>query len=274
MLEEIWTSFDDINLYANIWHTDYSPKAVLAFVHGHGTHSRRYDDWFSDFLKEGFGVITFDLRGHGRSGGKQGTIHRYTEYLEDVALLMKKAREKFPSLPIVLYGHSMGATIVLSYLGKAENLPEMAVMVSSWLELVQPPGKVKSLAIWLADTLVPQVTIQTGLKSKDFAPPGANEPPKERDPLMHKRISARCFREVQRASEKISAKTLPLTVPMLFMHGANDRVSAASASERLANSLPGRTTYREWEEGPHQLHSWDQNHLVTEFTIDWIKKQL
>ena len=274
MLEEIWTSFDGINLYADIWHTGNPPKAVLAFVHGHGTHSRRYDGWFNDLLKEGIDVISFDLRGHGRSGGKQGTIHHYSEYLEDTTLLMRKTREKFPSVPVVLYGHSMGATIVLSYLEKAEILPDMAVLASTWLDLVQPPGKVKSLAIWLADSIVPQVTINTGLKSGDFAPAVTNETPKERDPLMHKRISARCFREVQRACKKITANSLPSAIPMLFMHGAKDRVSSAAASERLAKSLPGKVLYRGWEDGPHQLHAWDQNHMVTSFTINWIKNQL
>ncbi len=274
MTEQTWSSFDGINLYGVVWRPSVSPKAVLAFVHGHGTHCRRYDEWFGAFVKEGFAVISFDLRGHGRSGGKQGTIHRYREYLEDTSLLMQKARENFPGLPVVLYGHSMGATIVLSYLGGAENLPELAILASAWLELVQPPGKMKSIAIWLAGSLIPQVTIGTGLKAKDFAPPATTEQPKERDPLMHKKMSARCFREVQRASLKIGPDTLPANVPMLFMHGSHDKVSAPAASEKLANSLPGRVTYREWKEGPHQLHAWDQNDRVTRFTIDWINKQL
>lgn len=272
--EQNWIAFDGLNLYATLWNPETSPKAVMAFVHGHGTHGRRYEEWFYLFLKGGFAVITFDLRGHGRSGGKQGTINRYNEYLEDVGLLMKKARENYRELPIVLYGHSMGATIVLSYLQAAENLPEMAVLASAWLDLVQPPGKFKSLAIWLADKLLPQMTIHTGLKSKDFAPPAPNEQPKERDPLMHKRISARCFREVQRATRKISAETLPTSVPMLFMHGTNDRVSAPDASEKLALGIPGKAVYREWEDGPHQLLAWEQSDMVTDFTIEWINKHL
>ncbi len=274
MHEQSWTSFDGLNLYAVLWQPVVPPKAVLAFVHGHGTHCRRYEEWFGAFVKEGFAVISFDLRGHGRSGGKQGTIHRYTDYLEDTALLMAKARENFPDLPLVLYGHSMGATIVLSWLELKNNLPDMAILASTWLELVQPPGRFKRLAIWLADSLIPQVTINTGLKSKDFAPPPANEPPKERDPLMHKKISARCFREVQKAGKKISAKNLPDMLPLLFMHGTDDKVSTPAAAEKLANSLPGRITFREWEEGPHQLHAWDQNDRVTNFTIEWINKQL
>jgi alpha-beta hydrolase superfamily lysophospholipase len=244
-------------------------------VHGHGTHSRRYDDWFSAFLNEGFAVITFDLRGHGRSEGKQGTIHRYIEYLEDTTILVQKAGEIFAGLPVILYGHSMGATIVLSYLGKGINLPDLAVLASAWLDLVQPPGKFKSLAIWLADTIIPQVTINTGLKAKDFAPGTTPaEPPKERDPLMHKRISARCFREVQRACKKISAESLPANLPLLFMHGSDDKVSSPDATERLAGSMTRQATYVEWEGAPHQLHAWEQNERVTRFTIDWINKQL
>lgn len=274
MTEQNWVAFDGLNLYATLWNPETSPKAVLAFVHGHGTHSRRYEEWFFEFKSRGFAVITFDLRGHGRSGGKQGTIHRYNEYLEDVGLLMRKARENYKDLPIILYGHSMGATIVLSYLQLAKNLPEMAVLASAWLELVQPPGKFKSLAIWLADSIIPQMTIATGLKSKDFAPPNPNEPPKVRDPLMHKRISARCFREVQRATQKISADKLPSTIPMLFMHGSDDKVSASDASEKLALSLSGNATYRDWQDGPHQLITWDQADRVTAYTIEWINHRL
>ncbi|MEI6274517.1 MAG: alpha/beta fold hydrolase [Prolixibacteraceae bacterium] len=274
MIEQQWTSIDGLDLYGILDKPALPPRAVLVFVHGHGTHSRRYEEWFSTFVHEGFAVISLDLRGHGHSGGKQGTIHRYTEYLADTSLLMQKARENFPGVPAILYGHSMGATIVMSYLELKNNLPEMAILASAWLELAQPPGKMKSLAIWLADSIFPQVTINTGLKSKDFAPTSPNEPPKERDPLMHKRISARCFREVQRASKKISAGTLPHTIPLLFMHGTHDKVSIPAATERLAKSLPGKVTYREWPEGPHQLHAWDQNDKVTHFTIEWINEQL
>jgi acylglycerol lipase len=274
LIEQTWTSFDGLSLHGVLWHPDVPPKAALAFVHGHGTHCRRYEEWFGSYMKEGFAIITFDLRGHGSSGGKQGTIHRYAEYLEDISLLMQKARENFKGLPVVLYGHSMGATIVLSWLELKNNLPEMAVLASTWLELVKPPTRLKRLMIRLADSLVPQLTINTGLKSKDFAPITLNEPSKERDPLMHKRISARCFREVQRAAEKISAENLPGTIPMLFMHGTHDKVSKPAAPDNLAKSLPGNVTFREWEEGPHQLHAWDQNDKVTDFTIEWINKQL
>lgn len=274
MTEQSWTSSDGTHIYAVVWQPVASPKAVIAFVHGHGTHCRRYDDWLNAFVKDGFAAITFDLRGHGRSGGKQGTIHRYSEYLEDTTLLMRKAGEIFPGIPVILYGHSMGATIVLSYLNWAKVQPDMAILASAWLELVQPPGSFKRLAIWLADSLLPQVTINTGLKSKDFAPPPANDPPKPKDPLMHKRISARCFREVQRAGSKIGTDSLPANIPLLFMHGTHDKVAAPSASERLAKNLPGNATFREWEEGPHTLHSWEQSHKVTSFTLDWINKRL
>lgn len=274
MLEQNWISFDGTQLYAVLWQPVATPKAVIAFVHGHGTHSRRYDEWIQDYLEAGFAFISYDLRGHGRSAGKQGTIVRYNEYLEDAKLLMLKTRSQFENIPVVLYGHSMGATIVLSLLQQKENLPNLAILTSAWLELVQPPGRLKSLGIWLADSLIPHVTIPTGLKAKDFAPAVTNEPPKPKDPLMHKRMSARTFREVERAIARIDPEELPKNFPMLFMHGTHDRVSAPAASKQLANSFPRNFTYREWEGGPHQLHAWDQSKQVTKYTIDWINKHL
>ncbi|MCE1198126.1 MAG: alpha/beta hydrolase [Marinilabiliales bacterium] len=272
--EERWTAFDGLELYAVVHRPEtIEPTAVMAFVHGHGTHARRYDEWFQSFTSNGIAVVTFDLRGHGRSGGKRGTIHRYWEYLEDVALLMEHTKHHFPGIPRILYGHSMGATIVLSYLGMGRDLPDMAISASAWLELVQPPGRFKSLAIWLADSLFPQVTIGTGLKRKDFAPANSQTQTVKKDPLMHKRISARCFREVQRATGQISCHSLPSALPMLFLHGNHDRVSSWIATRNLSDSLGSQATCREWDEGPHQLHAWERNDEVTDYTLEWINKQ-
>lgn len=272
--EQTWQAFDGIRLNGLVMVPENPPRAVLAFIHGHGTHSRRYEEWFNVYLDRGFAVISFDQRGHGLSEGKQGSIVRYHEYLQDAALLMEKTAANFPGLPVVLYGHSMGATILLSYLSQGKNLPGMAILSSAWLELVQPPGIIKSILIRLANAVMPQFTISTGLKSRDFAPAQETVSNQVRDPLMHKRISARCFLEVQKAAAEITASGLPRFVPLLFLHGNSDRVSSHTASRKLAEALPECATYREWEDGPHQLHAWDKNEQVTQYTIDWINDKL
>ena len=52
MKEQNWTSFDGLNLYAVLEYPLVPPKAVLAFVHGHGSHCRRFEEWFGSFVRE------------------------------------------------------------------------------------------------------------------------------------------------------------------------------------------------------------------------------
>ena len=43
LTEQHWTSFDGLDLYGILHQPDTDPMAVIAFIHGHGTHCRRYD---------------------------------------------------------------------------------------------------------------------------------------------------------------------------------------------------------------------------------------
>ncbi len=46
------------------------PRAVMVIVHGICEHSGRYNYTASRFNEWGYSVYRFDLRGHGRSGGR------------------------------------------------------------------------------------------------------------------------------------------------------------------------------------------------------------
>lgn len=77
-----WKSFDGLDLYALQWPSKEQPEAVVAFVHGHGDHCRRYDEWFSKLTNRNIAVLSFDYRGHGRSQGRRGVIRRFDDLTE------------------------------------------------------------------------------------------------------------------------------------------------------------------------------------------------
>ena len=64
-------------------------------------------------LRRHFDVVTFDLRGHGRSSGAQW--YRFASFLGDLEAVMSElGRGSLPSAPVMV-GHSMGADLVLHY---------------------------------------------------------------------------------------------------------------------------------------------------------------
>ena len=67
--EGFFASKDGTRLFWRQETTDAEPKAWLGVVHGYGDHCGRYQKPIEAFVKDGFGVLTFDYRGHGKADG-------------------------------------------------------------------------------------------------------------------------------------------------------------------------------------------------------------
>jgi len=134
-------SDDGMALFAREWKPEGKMNGVICIVHGLGEHSGRYKKFAKTFIVNGYLVIGFDLRGHGRSCGKRGHVDSYDILMNDINCLVNKAFELYPDSPCFLYGHSMGGNLVLNYV--LRRRPEVAGVIASapWLILTSPPTK-------------------------------------------------------------------------------------------------------------------------------------
>lgn len=110
-----------------------NPRAILQLSHGMCEYFRRYDE-FGEFLNaHGFVLIGNDHIAHGASvksekelgimpaGGAEFAV-------EDLYNVSKTARELFPTLPLIIFGHSMGSFLVRDYLTKYGHYVDGAVI--------------------------------------------------------------------------------------------------------------------------------------------------
>ena len=269
--EHIWKSHDGLDLYAVQWSSCERTEAVVAFVHGHGDHCRRYDEWFSLMNSRNISVVAFDFRGHGRSEGKRGSIKKFDDLLTDISLLHQNATSLYPEIPVVLYGHSLGGTIVLSYLLKSTSLPALAIVTSPWLQLNHPPGRFLSVFIKMADVLFSGMTFRTGLHSADFSIVEGYSDKREKDKFVHNRISTRLLLEVQKEVHYIFSHFAEIKTPLLLLQGRDDKIMDGSAARKLNDSLPGQVNYREWKYAGHQLQFSERSNEIMDYIVDWIK---
>ena len=267
-----WKSFDGLDLYAVQWNVVGKPDALIAFVHGHGDHCRRYDDWFSKMGAANISVISFDYRGNGRSQGRRGIIRNFSNLLQDVALLHEKAKIFYPGIPVVLYGHSLGATLVISYLLRFQTRPELAIATSPWLKLKKSPNKWLSLILKLFNSVTPYITVGTGLHSADFSNADGFAEKREKDEFVHNRISIRMFREVEKEAAWIGEHFSEIKTPLLLMQGKDDKVMKYDGARNLKEKAPGQVNYREWKFAGPQLHNSERSNEVMEYLLDWIKE--
>ena len=82
--EGFFASKDGTRLFWRSETTDAEPRAWIGVVHGYGDHCGRYQRPIEAFVKEGFGVLTFDYRGHGKADGARGDCNLWTDFLEDL----------------------------------------------------------------------------------------------------------------------------------------------------------------------------------------------
>jgi alpha-beta hydrolase superfamily lysophospholipase len=111
-------SSDGHSLHTRNWLID-APKASLILVHGLGEHSARYAHVAAALNKIGVNVYSFDIKGHGLSGGPRAFVKDIAEYRADLTTIYNNTPK---NLPIILLGHSMGGLIVADFLLQ-ENVP-------------------------------------------------------------------------------------------------------------------------------------------------------
>ena len=101
------TTSDGIRLAT--WYTPPQNGAVILIAHGYG--ARRSEDFYVLFAEHGYGVLAWDFRGHGASGGDLVTLG-YNEVLD-----VKAALDYALSQPAVEHiggwGGSMGAVTMI-----------------------------------------------------------------------------------------------------------------------------------------------------------------
>jgi len=95
-------------------------KAVFQIAHGMAEHFERYEKFIDALCAEGIAVYTNDHLGHGKSvsaPSEKGYFgpDGYKTLVRDMAKLSDIAKEDYPSLPFILFGHSMGSFLVRNY---------------------------------------------------------------------------------------------------------------------------------------------------------------
>lgn len=104
------------------WMPEGAPKGIVQIVHGIAEFVQCYDDFAKYLNAQGYIVVAEDHMGHGQSledGGIRGYFHGgWFCGVEDTYRLMKDTMEKYPDLPYILFGHSMGSFMARTILAK------------------------------------------------------------------------------------------------------------------------------------------------------------
>ncbi len=116
----IESKVDSLALSLLVTEPSDAPKAVFQFVHGMAEHKERYLPFMEFLSSKGYACVIHDHRGHGesvKSSEDLGYFYKggWEALVADILAVNEWIHSRYPDIPVVLFGHSMGSMAVRSY---------------------------------------------------------------------------------------------------------------------------------------------------------------
>jgi alpha-beta hydrolase superfamily lysophospholipase len=276
-------SRDGLLLAGYEWPSQHSklPCALLILIHGLAEHSGRYEHLVKFYNKNNFAIVSMDLRGHGNSAGPHVFIATSEAIFQDMDLLIKEAKKRYPMCPAILYGHSMGGSLVLSYTlcrfpNKTDKCPYQAVIATSpWIRLtrlLQPPRPVLSF-IRVVCRIRPSLNVplrfdpHTITRDEDIIASYGE------DGNIRRSATLSLARTIGGIAMKLDRSKSPFHISVLIEHGDADAITSHNASSRFCERRDN-VDFKSWPNCYHELHSEPEREEIFHYTLDWIREKL
>ena len=262
-----------LELFYRSWRPSSTPRAVVVIVPGFNSHSGYYE-WVGQQLTDrGLAVYAIDLRGRGQSEGERFYVDRFEDYVSDVHTLVTLARSRDAGLPMFLLGHSAGGVVACLY--AASHQPELAGLICESFAFKVPAPDVALSVLKGLSHVAPHAHVLR-LKNEDFS----------RDPSIVQQMNAdaliadekqptQTVAEMVRADQRLEREFPNFTLPLLILHGTNDKATKPSGSQQFYDSAGSRDKTLKLYDGAYHdlLNDTDRDRVLTDVTA-WIDSHL
>lgn len=201
-------------------------KGVVLHFHGNGQNLTTHFLFFVWVVNNGYDYMIFDYRGYGDSSDTEATPEKT---VHDGMTMLKYVKERFPDMPIIAIGQSLGSNVLVRSLQELNSrphlkkyLPQMVLLDSSFLSYKEATSSVLSQR-WFLYPLKPLAYLAM---DDDWA-----------------------------ASEKTN-QTPPL--PALYFHGDKDKTVNFDLGHENYEKWPGPKVFVTLPDGGHTAAFGDQ----------------
>ena len=251
-------SFDGTILKCLIRETGSSKWLIV--THGLGEHSGRHE-FILKLFSQNFNIAIYDLRGHGKSGGKRAHVDDFQFFLKDLHSIIAYLKKDFSMTNYTLFGHSMGGLITASYLQNMVDphfYPDTVFLSSP---AVAAPGLMGPLFSnspkFMLDSLskFPTVPLQGLLDLKKLSHDSRVYESYIKDDLCLLKIQTKLFFELLKTARDTFSRPLRAECPLYVSIGTGDVLVNPTAVINYFKKVEKNAQVKVINEGYHELHN-------------------
>jgi acylglycerol lipase len=263
-----------IRIHQRSWLPSGPVRGIVVIAHGFAEHSGRYQHLAERLNAEGVAVRAADHRGHGLSEGKRTSVVRFDDYVDDLTTVITEAREEWPSVRLILLGHSMGGLVALRFAVRDASLIDGLVVSAP----AACPGDVSRLKVTLGHMLsrvAPNAAVLRLPLNKISRDPTVVEAYNS-DPLVFRTpIRARLGAEMLTTMDRVDAGLPALRVPLLVMQGTSDGLVDPGCGPHVYQRA-GSTdkTLKMYDGLWHEIFNEPEREHVLDDLATWVRKHL
>ncbi|MDO5336467.1 MAG: alpha/beta fold hydrolase [Eubacteriales bacterium] len=111
-------------------------RGIVQILHGMSEYKERYLPFMEYLAEKGFVAVIHDHRGHGASvRSREDLGYMYgggTEaFLDDILQVNEEMHKKFPKVPLILFGHSMGSLAARAFTRRYDDKIDALILSGS-----------------------------------------------------------------------------------------------------------------------------------------------
>ncbi len=248
-------------------------RGVLMIVPGFNAHSGYYG-WVADQLVAiGVAAYAVDLRGRGQSDGERFYVQDMKEYVNDVEKLAAVIKSREPGLPVFLFGHSAGGVVSCTY--TLDHQSELKGLICEDFAFQVPAPDFALAALKGLSHVAPHAHVFK-LNNRDFSRDPKAVQAMNEDPLIKDETQpTSTMAAMVRADERLKKEFPLIKLPVLILHGTEDKVTKPSGSQFFYDTTGSADKTLKFYEGSYHdpLADVDREKVMADIKA-WINTRL
>lgn len=220
---------------------------MVVICHGVNSHGGQYLWAGEQLAAAGLAAFALDLRGRGKSDGERYHVEHIADYVSDVAATISLAKSRHPGLPVFLLGHSAGGVVSSTYV--LDHQSELTGFICESFAFQVPAPGFALAAIKGLSHIAPHLPALKH-KSEDFSRDPKVVEALNNDPLTANEVQpAITVAALVRADERLHDSFPQITLPLLILHGTDDRATVCKGSQFFYDTAGSKDKTLELYEG-------------------------